>query len=40
VQTLHVDRQGRLWLGTTTGGVAMYDKHGERFVRYPAGRTA
>jgi ligand-binding sensor domain-containing protein len=40
VQTLHVDRQGRLWLGTTTGGVAMYDKQTERFVRYPAGRTA
>lgn len=37
VQTLHVDRQGRLWLGTTTGGVAMYDKQTERFVRYPAG---
>jgi len=37
VQTLHVDRQGRLWLGTTSGGVAMYDKQTERFVRYPAG---
>jgi signal transduction histidine kinase/CheY-like chemotaxis protein/ligand-binding sensor domain-containing protein len=37
VQTLHVDRQGRLWLGTSTGGVAMYDKQSERFVRYPAG---
>ncbi|MYM26459.1 response regulator [Duganella sp. FT135W] len=37
VQTLHVDRWGRLWLGTTTGGVAMYDKHNEYFVRYPAG---
>jgi signal transduction histidine kinase/CheY-like chemotaxis protein/ligand-binding sensor domain-containing protein len=37
VQTLHVDRRGRLWLGTTTGGVAMYDKQTESFVRYPAG---
>jgi signal transduction histidine kinase/CheY-like chemotaxis protein/ligand-binding sensor domain-containing protein len=37
VHTLHVDRLGRLWLGTTTDGVAMYDKHTESFVRYPAG---
>ena len=37
IQTLHVDRLGRLWIGTTTDGVAMYDKLHERFVRYPAG---
>ena len=37
VQTLHVDRQGRLWVGTSTDGLAMYDKQGERFVRFPAG---
>jgi signal transduction histidine kinase/CheY-like chemotaxis protein/ligand-binding sensor domain-containing protein len=37
IQTLHVDHQGRLWLGTTIDGLAMYDKQTERFVRYPAG---
>ncbi|WP_195763445.1 response regulator [Duganella guangzhouensis] len=37
VQTLHVDRQGRLWVGTSANGVAMYDKFSEQFIRYPAG---
>jgi signal transduction histidine kinase/CheY-like chemotaxis protein/ligand-binding sensor domain-containing protein len=37
IQILHVDRQGRLWIGTAAEGVAMYDKQTERFVRYPAG---
>jgi len=38
IQTVHVDRQGRLWVGTTTDGLAMYDKQTESFIRFPAGK--
>ena len=37
IQAMHVDRLGRLWVGTTTNGVAMYDKQQERFERFAAG---
>jgi len=37
IQTLHVDGQGRLWVGTSIDGLAWYDKHTERFVRVAAG---
>jgi signal transduction histidine kinase/CheY-like chemotaxis protein/ligand-binding sensor domain-containing protein len=37
VQTLHVDHRGRLWVGTSTDGLAWYDKLHERFVRVAAG---
>jgi len=37
IQTLHVDPKGRLWVGTSSDGLAMYDKQTERFVRYTAG---
>jgi signal transduction histidine kinase/ligand-binding sensor domain-containing protein/DNA-binding response OmpR family regulator len=37
IQSLHVDRQNRLWVGTASAGVAMFDKATERFIRYPAG---
>jgi signal transduction histidine kinase/CheY-like chemotaxis protein/sugar lactone lactonase YvrE len=37
VQTLHVDHRGRLWVGTSTDGLAWYDKLRERFVRVAAG---
>ncbi|GAB2842514.1 hypothetical protein GCM10027277_07130 [Pseudoduganella ginsengisoli] len=37
IQVLHVDQLGRLWIGTTLAGMAMYDKTSERFIRYPAG---
>ncbi|NVM78259.1 signal transduction histidine kinase/ligand-binding sensor domain-containing protein/DNA-binding response OmpR family regulator/HPt (histidine-containing phosphotransfer) domain-containing protein [Duganella sp. SG902] len=33
IQALHVDVGGRLWVGTAAAGLAMYDKHTERFVR-------
>ncbi|MYM80965.1 response regulator [Duganella sp. FT50W] len=33
IQVLHVDVAGRLWIGTAAGGLAMYDKHTEHFVR-------
>jgi signal transduction histidine kinase/CheY-like chemotaxis protein/streptogramin lyase len=39
IQTLHVDVAGRLWVGTTTDGLAMYDKLQERFIRFPAGKN-
>ncbi len=35
IQTLYVDRQGRLWIGTATAGLAMYDRPNERFQRMP-----
>ena len=35
IQTLHVDRQGRLWIGTATAGLAMYDQANERFRPMP-----
>ncbi len=37
IQSLHVDRQGRLWVGTAASGVAMFDKSTERFIRYAVG---
>ncbi|KQQ30955.1 hypothetical protein ASF61_17105 [Duganella sp. Leaf126] len=37
IQTLHVDRQGRLWVGTSTDGLAWYDKQHERFERVAVG---
>ncbi|MDR7047795.1 signal transduction histidine kinase/CheY-like chemotaxis protein/ligand-binding sensor domain-containing protein [Duganella sp. 3397] len=37
IQTLHVDRQGRLWVGTSIDGLARYDRQNERFVRVAAG---
>ncbi|SEN79406.1 Signal transduction histidine kinase [Duganella sp. CF517] len=33
IQTLHVDPRGRLWIGTATAGLAMYDNRKEHFVR-------
>ena len=33
IQTLHVDPRGRLWVGTATAGVAMYDNRKAHFVR-------
>ena len=33
IQVLHVDAAGRLWIGTATAGLSMYDKHTEHFVR-------
>jgi signal transduction histidine kinase/ligand-binding sensor domain-containing protein/DNA-binding response OmpR family regulator len=37
VQTLHVDHRGRLWVGTSTDGLAWYDTLHERFVRVAVG---
>lgn len=34
VQALYTDYQGRLWLGTSSGGMAMYDRTHDRFIRY------
>ena len=35
IQTLHVDRQGRLWIGTAAAGLARYDEVNERFEHMP-----
>jgi diguanylate cyclase (GGDEF)-like protein len=34
VQTLYTDWKGRIWLGTSSGGLAMYDREHDRFIRY------
>lgn len=37
IQTLHTDRQGRLWLGTLNGGLLRHDPQTDGFVRYGSG---
>jgi len=34
VQTLHADRQGRLWIGTASRGLARYDREHDRFISH------
>jgi len=34
VQALYTDTRGRLWIGTSSGGLARYDRAEDRFVRY------
>ncbi|TAK07390.1 MAG: GGDEF domain-containing protein, partial [Rhizorhabdus sp.] len=38
IQTLHVDRAGRLWIGGGAGGLARYDAARDRFVAIAIGR--
>ena len=33
-QILHVDPAGTLWVGTSSGGLASYDRVHDRFIRY------
>jgi diguanylate cyclase (GGDEF)-like protein len=40
IQTLHVDPAGRLWIGTSAGGLAHYDAARDRFVAVPLGPSA
>ncbi len=37
IQTLHVDARGALWVGTTSAGLARFDREHDRFVVYPVG---
>ena len=37
VKTLHTDKQGRLWIGTASGGLARYDKDLDRFISIGVG---
>ncbi|HKT73684.1 MAG TPA: diguanylate cyclase [Steroidobacteraceae bacterium] len=37
VQTLHTDARGRLWIGTSSGGLARYERTHDRFIVYGAG---
>src|SRR5262249_38888376 len=39
IQTLHVDGLGRLWVGTSSAGLAMWDQANERFVRSSVGQN-
>ena len=40
VMSLYKDPQGRLWVGTNGGGLAMYDHRQDRFLRVPTGEKA
>ena len=40
ITTLHTDARGRLWIGTSTGGLARYDAARDQFKVYPAGSGA
>jgi signal transduction histidine kinase/ligand-binding sensor domain-containing protein/DNA-binding response OmpR family regulator len=35
VLALHEDRSGNLWIGTSGGGLSLYDRKKNRFVHYP-----
>ncbi len=37
IQSLLTDARGALWIGTTSGGLARYDREHDRFVVYPVG---
>lgn len=37
IQTLHIDPAGRLWIGTSAGGLARYDREHDRIVAVPLG---
>jgi diguanylate cyclase (GGDEF)-like protein len=37
ITTLHTDPQGRLWVGTSSSGLARYDPMRDSFIVYPAG---
>jgi len=39
IQALLTDARGVLWIGTTSGGLARYDREHGRFVVYPVGPT-
>lgn len=36
IMSLHIDRQGQLWIGMNSGGLARYDPEHDNFVRYHA----
>src|ERR1700761_2762624 len=38
IQTLLTDARGTLWIGTTSGGLARYDREHDNFVVFPVGR--
>ena len=37
IRQLRTDTRGRLWIATNSGGLARYDRDGDRFVTYGAG---
>ncbi len=37
INALHRDTRGRLWIGTNSGGLALYDPDHDRFTTYAAG---
>lgn len=39
VHSLYADARGRLWVGTTSAGLARFDPTTERFTAYPVGKS-
>lgn len=37
IQALHVDQEGRLWIGMESGGLGRYEPTSGRYVSYPVG---
>lgn len=37
IQTLHTDHQGRLWIGTASGGLARYNRERDMFEKFGVG---
>ena len=37
IQTLHADAHGALWIGTTSSGLARFDREHDRFIVYAVG---
>jgi ligand-binding sensor domain-containing protein/signal transduction histidine kinase len=37
IQSLHVDTHGRLWVGSSAGGLARYEPEHDHFTRFPVG---
>src|SRR5829696_8595050 len=37
IQRLYTDPRGTLWIGTSTAGLARYDRDNDRIVSYPVG---
>lgn len=40
VLTLHEDKSGNLWIGTSGGGLSLYDRKKDTFIHFPLGANA
>ena len=40
ILSLHEDKAGNLWVGTSGGSLSLYDRKKDRFINFPAGKVA